>query len=125
MFLYVCIAQLLFVTTIVFNTNVSYDGMAYPVWAILTGWWIAVASMLCIPLYAIYKLSIMDGPFAMRWRTAIRTRCIRPANEPHRSDYERMLLLEMEKRQQRKKLAMQSVKEDVWRSTGHFSEHML
>lgn len=53
--------QFIFVTTILFNTQVTYNGMAYPQWLIRIGWASCLASIVCIPIYIVYKLSRMSG----------------------------------------------------------------
>ncbi|XP_049832189.1 sodium- and chloride-dependent glycine transporter 1-like [Schistocerca gregaria] len=51
-----CILTFIFITTIVFNTRISYNNIEYPDWAIATGWMSAVSSMIFIPGYAVYKI---------------------------------------------------------------------
>lgn len=53
--------QFIFVTTILFNTQVTYNKMAYPQWMIHIGWGSCLSSIICIPIYIIYKLSRMNG----------------------------------------------------------------
>lgn len=55
------IFQFIFVTTILFNTEVTYDGRQYPRWLIAIGWGSCVTSIICIPIYFVYKLSKMNG----------------------------------------------------------------
>lgn len=51
----------IFFTTIVYNTEVTYNGVRYPRWAIILGWASCFASMICIPGYAIYELARTRG----------------------------------------------------------------
>lgn len=48
--------QFIFITTITFNTPVSYNGVTFPDWAITVGWGTCLSSMLCIPLYIGYRI---------------------------------------------------------------------
>ncbi|XP_022243351.1 sodium- and chloride-dependent GABA transporter 2-like [Limulus polyphemus] len=45
--------------------NRSYH---YPQWAIAVGWILALSSMLCIPLYSLYKLTTVCGSLSERWK---------------------------------------------------------
>uniref|UniRef100_A0A182TXD0 Transporter n=1 Tax=Anopheles melas TaxID=34690 RepID=A0A182TXD0_9DIPT len=51
----------IFITTIVYNTEVSYNGLSYPRWAIGVGWASCLVSILCIPVFASYKLLHTKG----------------------------------------------------------------
>nr|CAD7415752.1 unnamed protein product [Timema cristinae] len=51
----------IFMTTIVFNTPVTYNRVVYPIWAITLGWLSAVLSMMFIPGYIVYKLATSSG----------------------------------------------------------------
>lgn len=107
------ILALLFVTTIAYNTKVSYAGRVYPMWAIVIGWWIAIASLLCIPLYAMFRMAVTDGTWAQCSRV-FASGGMRPASEPFRSEYAKMLLDE------------KTAPPVAWRQkVGDFSEHML
>ncbi|XP_065083593.1 sodium- and chloride-dependent glycine transporter 1 [Ochlerotatus camptorhynchus] len=59
----------IFFTTIVHNTEVTYNGVQYPQWAIAVGWMSCISSMLCIPAYALYKLATTKGTFMQRIKT--------------------------------------------------------
>lgn len=48
--------QFIFVTTILFNTRITYNGVDYPEWAVAIGWCSCLVSMLCIPGYVIFYL---------------------------------------------------------------------
>ncbi|XP_033208703.1 sodium- and chloride-dependent glycine transporter 1-like [Belonocnema kinseyi] len=60
------ILAFIFVTAIVFNTRITYNGIDYPEWAIAMGWCSCLVSMLCIPGYAIYYLFSKKGTFKDR-----------------------------------------------------------
>ncbi|XP_015591859.1 sodium- and chloride-dependent glycine transporter 1 isoform X2 [Cephus cinctus] len=60
------ILSFIFVTTIVFNTRLTYNGIEYPEWAILLGWCSCLVSMLCIPGYAIVHLITTKGTLKER-----------------------------------------------------------
>ena len=34
---------------------------AYPAWTIMVGWILTASSLLCIPLYIVYKLAVTPG----------------------------------------------------------------
>lgn len=55
--------QFIFVTTILFNTEITYNGVEYPRWLIAVGWASCLVSIICIPTYFVYKLSKMNGSF--------------------------------------------------------------
>ncbi|KAK7867663.1 hypothetical protein R5R35_011546 [Gryllus longicercus] len=55
------ILTFIFITTIAFNTPVSYNNIQYPKWAISLGWMSAAASMVWIPIYILYKIKITPG----------------------------------------------------------------
>lgn len=50
-------------TTILFNTEITYNGMSYPRWLVLIGWGSCLSSIICIPIYFVFKLSKMNGSF--------------------------------------------------------------
>lgn len=56
-------SQFIFITTICFNTEITYNGMVYPRWLIAIGWGSCLSSCSCIPIYIVYKLSRMNGSF--------------------------------------------------------------
>ena len=66
--------QLIFITTLVFNTPVSYRSVAFPAWAQGVGWLSALASLLMMPGYAVYLVLVTPGSLAERLQ-----RCCRPA----------------------------------------------
>jgi solute carrier family 6 amino acid transporter-like protein 5/7/9/14 len=49
------------VTTVAFNSPVTYNGVKYPEWALVVGWFAALASMICIPIGIIYTLAKSRG----------------------------------------------------------------
>ncbi|KAF7993648.1 hypothetical protein HCN44_010243 [Aphidius gifuensis] len=55
------ILTFIFITTIIFNTRITYNGVQYPDWAVGIGWCSALVSMLCIPGYALYFLIKKKG----------------------------------------------------------------
>ncbi|KAJ6649291.1 Sodium- and chloride-dependent glycine transporter 1 [Pseudolycoriella hygida] len=56
----------IFVTSILFNSNVTYDGRSYPAWAITCGWFSCLASIVVIPVYMLYKLLFTKGSISRR-----------------------------------------------------------
>jgi hypothetical protein len=48
-------------TTVVFNSPVTYNGKRYPDWANALGWIAALASMICIPIGIIHRLAVSHG----------------------------------------------------------------
>ncbi|GLH12002.1 AGAP012565-PA, partial [Gryllus bimaculatus] len=42
------------------------DRSLYPQWSISVGWALTASSLLCIPVYAVYKIAITPGPFLKR-----------------------------------------------------------
>lgn len=113
----------LFVTTLAFNAGVQYAGRAYPMWALVCGWWTAIASLLCIPLYAVWRVLWADAAtWRLRWWRAARVHGMRPARQPYRAEYEKLVLNATTDAAQQTPVAV------VWRpaaKVGAFSEHML
>uniref|UniRef100_A0A8C1WRJ3 Transporter n=1 Tax=Cyprinus carpio TaxID=7962 RepID=A0A8C1WRJ3_CYPCA len=77
---YVSPTFLLFVViaSIVTSGELRYDDYVFPDWSNIVGWFIALSSMLCVPIYAIYKFLTLPGTF--KERTAY---CITPEHEYH------------------------------------------
>ncbi|KAH0567169.1 sodium- and chloride-dependent glycine transporter 1-like [Cotesia glomerata] len=65
------ILSFIFATTIIFNTRITYRGVPYPEWAVYIGWCSCMASMLCIPGYAIYHFITAKGTFKERFEAGI------------------------------------------------------
>uniref|UniRef100_A0A182KFV4 Transporter n=1 Tax=Anopheles christyi TaxID=43041 RepID=A0A182KFV4_9DIPT len=77
----------IFVTTIAYNTEVSYNGLSYPRWAIGFGWASCLVSMLCIPLYACYKLIFTKGSFMKRVKNQLKAQDWGPADAEQRAKW--------------------------------------
>uniref|UniRef100_A0A8C1NB62 Transporter n=1 Tax=Cyprinus carpio TaxID=7962 RepID=A0A8C1NB62_CYPCA len=62
---YVSPTFLLFVViaSIVTSGELRYDDYVFPDWSNIVGWFIALSSMLCVPIYAIYKFLTLPGTF--------------------------------------------------------------
>ncbi|XP_053661681.1 sodium-dependent proline transporter [Anopheles marshallii] len=75
----------IFITTIVYNTEVSYNGVSYPRWAIGIGWASCVVSMLCIPAFAIYKLVCTKGSLMKRLKSQLQPQDWGPADTYQRT----------------------------------------
>ncbi|XP_021918197.1 sodium- and chloride-dependent glycine transporter 1-like isoform X2 [Zootermopsis nevadensis] len=56
----------IFMTTVAFNSPVTYNGKRYPEWAHALGWIAALASMICIPIGIILMLAISRGTLYQR-----------------------------------------------------------
>ncbi|KAK4879884.1 hypothetical protein RN001_008030 [Aquatica leii] len=50
----------IFITSIVFNTAITYYGFIYPDWSIVVGWGSCALSISCIPLYMGYRLLYLE-----------------------------------------------------------------
>uniref|UniRef100_A0A182QMM0 Transporter n=1 Tax=Anopheles farauti TaxID=69004 RepID=A0A182QMM0_9DIPT len=75
----------IFGTTILYNTEVSYNGQTYPRWAIAIGWASCSVSMLCIPGYILYKLITSKGSFMKRVKNNLKPQDWGPADENQRA----------------------------------------
>uniref|UniRef100_A0A182RRM3 Transporter n=1 Tax=Anopheles funestus TaxID=62324 RepID=A0A182RRM3_ANOFN len=75
----------IFITTIIYNTEVSYNGLSYPRWAIVVGWASCLLSMLCIPVFAIYKLIYAKGSFIKRVKSQLKAQDWGPADAYQRT----------------------------------------
>ncbi|KAL4224064.1 hypothetical protein ACF0H5_017521 [Mactra antiquata] len=71
MFIAPSILLTLFILTLVMGPMPQYGNYVYPPWSIVVGWLIVVSSIICIPVYAVYKFLITPGSIAERTRTAI------------------------------------------------------
>lgn len=78
---------LFFITTIAFNRRVTFNEIEYPDWAIAIGWCSCFISILCIPGYAIYKISKLNGSFRDRLKTLTKPVDWYPANAQIREEY--------------------------------------
>ncbi|XP_076330985.1 sodium- and chloride-dependent GABA transporter 2-like [Tachypleus tridentatus] len=59
----------IFFFSLVTNKPLTYNrSYHYPEWAIGLGWSLALSSMLCVPLYAIYKFNTISGSLRQRWK---------------------------------------------------------
>ncbi|XP_076338086.1 sodium- and chloride-dependent GABA transporter 2-like isoform X3 [Tachypleus tridentatus] len=59
----------IFLFSLITYTPLTYNrSYHYPLWAIATGWILALSSMLCIPLYSLYKFNTVSGSFSQRWK---------------------------------------------------------
>lgn len=82
------ILAFIFVTTIVFNTPITYNGVIYPGWSVIVGWFSCGISIVCIPIYMIYKLYITPGDFLERVKTCITaTDAWAPAEEEFKKEW--------------------------------------
>lgn len=55
------ILSFIFVTTILFNTRISYNGIDYPEWAVAVGWCSCLVSIVFIPGYAVFHFCGTKG----------------------------------------------------------------
>jgi len=77
------------VTTLVFNTPVSYRDKEFPAWAQGLGWSSALVSLLMMPGYAIYLLAVTPGTLLERLQKTTRPAPgWGPALEEHRTEWE-------------------------------------
>lgn len=79
------ILTFIFATTILFNTPITYNGVVYPPWSVILGWLSCCLSIVCIPVYILYKLWITPGSIKERIIASIKvTPEWGPAAEEHR-----------------------------------------
>ncbi|XP_019564348.2 sodium- and chloride-dependent glycine transporter 1 [Aedes albopictus] len=79
------ILTFIFITTILYNTEATYNGVRYPKWAIAVGWMSCISSMLCIPAYALYKLASSKGSLLERVKSNLAPRDWGPADALQRT----------------------------------------
>ncbi|KAJ3632214.1 hypothetical protein MTP99_009234 [Tenebrio molitor] len=79
----------IFITTIVFNTRITYRGIVYPDWSITLGWCSCGVSIICIPLYMGYRLLYLEeGDLFERLKSAVRpTLDWGPADKEYRREW--------------------------------------
>ncbi|GAA6073927.1 sodium- and chloride-dependent creatine transporter 1-like [Tachysurus ichikawai] len=69
-FLTPCVCMGIFVFQLVNYKPLTYNNVyVYPWWGEMIGWFMALSSMLCIPITVIYKLITAKGSFKKRWET--------------------------------------------------------
>ncbi|XP_067624068.1 sodium- and chloride-dependent glycine transporter 1 [Eurosta solidaginis] len=78
----------MFFTSIIFNRDITYNGIIYPRWAIGMGWLSCCTSIACIPSYIIYVLILGKGSVADTLRMQLKAIDWTPANEEHQLEYE-------------------------------------
>lgn len=61
-----CLA--VFIFSLVTYKPLEYNNFKYPAWGQVIGWCMALASILCIPIYMIVKLYTTKGTFGERWK---------------------------------------------------------
>lgn len=54
-------SQFILVFTVIQYRPISYNEYVYPTWAISIGFLMALSSVICIPIYAIYKVCRSEG----------------------------------------------------------------
>lgn len=54
-------SQFILVFTVIQYRPISYNEYVYPAWAISIGFLMALSSVICIPIYAIYKVCRSEG----------------------------------------------------------------
>ncbi|XP_055540272.1 sodium- and chloride-dependent glycine transporter 1 isoform X2 [Wyeomyia smithii] len=79
------ILTFIFITTIVYNREITYNGIVYPRWAIALGWSSCLASMLWIPSFAVYKIIRSKGSFLDRVKKNLKPKDWGPADELERA----------------------------------------
>ncbi|XP_047655974.1 sodium- and chloride-dependent creatine transporter 1 isoform X2 [Tachysurus fulvidraco] len=69
-FLTPCVCMGIFAFQLVNYKPLTYNNVyVYPWWGEMIGWFMALSSMLCIPISVIYKLITAKGSFKQRWET--------------------------------------------------------
>ncbi|XP_037961169.1 sodium- and chloride-dependent glycine transporter 1 [Teleopsis dalmanni] len=78
----------IFFTTIVFNRDITYNGIVYPMWAITIGWLSCCTSIACIPIYILYRMCGNRKDFRNHLRESLTAADWTPADEQNRLGYE-------------------------------------
>lgn len=78
----------MFFTSIIFNRDITYNGIIYPRWAIALGWLSCCISIACIPAYIIYALVRGKSTPLKTIRKQLQAIDWTPASEEHRLEYE-------------------------------------
>ncbi|XP_056644483.1 sodium- and chloride-dependent glycine transporter 1-like isoform X1 [Diorhabda sublineata] len=82
----------IFMMVIVFNTRIMYQKSAYPDWIVVVGWLSSVSSMICIPIYMIYKLTFLEkGTLSERIKSSLKDRNWGPAKTNDREKWENFI----------------------------------
>ncbi|XP_054082933.1 sodium- and chloride-dependent glycine transporter 1 [Zeugodacus cucurbitae] len=78
----------MFFTSIIFNRDITYNGIIYPRWAIALGWLSCCISIACIPAYMLYTLVRGKTTPLKTIRKQLQAVDWTPASEQHRLEYE-------------------------------------
>lgn len=80
----------MFFTVFAYNSDITYNGVAYPTWAIILGWVSSLVSLLVIPIYFIWKLSSVKGSMIKRQTLCLSPQDWGPADKDDRNQWEAM-----------------------------------
>jgi len=53
--------QVIFIFSLLGYEEMLQGEYSYPAWTIMVGWILTASSLLCIPLYIVYKLTVTPG----------------------------------------------------------------
>jgi solute carrier family 6 serotonin transporter-like protein 4 len=56
--------QVIFIFSLLGYEEMLQGEYTYPAWTIMVGWILTASSLLCIPLYIVYKLTVTPGSIA-------------------------------------------------------------
>lgn len=68
-----CPLQFILIFTVIQYQPITYNHYQYPGWAVAIGFLMALSSVICIPLYALFQLCCTDGDTLLQ----VRGRCTR------------------------------------------------
>lgn len=61
-FLFVSVSlQFILIFTVIQYKPITYNDYVYPSWSLVIGFAMALSSVICIPIYALFKIAISEG----------------------------------------------------------------
>ncbi|KAF5296090.1 hypothetical protein FQA39_LY02724 [Lamprigera yunnana] len=111
----------IFITSIVFNTSITYYGFVYPKWSIILGWSSCGLSIICVPLYMGYHLLYMETGDCVD-RLTSSTKSMKewgPASEIYRKEWDDICIYD--KAQELSNILHDSTNDTVHRQFVHLS----
>lgn len=68
--------QFILIFTVIQYKPITYNDYVYPDWSLIIGFCMALSSVICIPGYALYKITVSDGTTILEVRCCIVVGCV-------------------------------------------------
>jgi hypothetical protein len=73
--------QVIFIFSLLGNEEMLQGEYKYPAWTIMVGWILTASSLLCIPLYIVYKLIVTPGNIVQVNFKCLKHNCLKQLTE--------------------------------------------